>query len=102
SRTRSQLHRSEVRGKTRTKCRQQVRSACSALDCVLQNKQRGCRGHVAVTAQNLPRVAELGARKPQRILHRLQQFAAARVKQEAVEIVKRKPVAVEKIIKRRR
>src|SRR4029077_19229359 len=54
-----------------------------------------------VTAQHLPRMAELVACKTQHLLHRLEQFSATGMKQESVEVAKRKSVAIEKIIKRR-
>src|SRR6516225_7868918 len=73
-----------------------MRATCSALNGVFQNKQRRRRGHISVTAQHLPRVAELLASKPQHLLHGFEQFAATGMKHEGVEVAEHKSIVFQK------
>src|SRR5580692_8860471 len=79
-----------------------MRAAGAGFERPIEHEQGGRRRHVAVSTQHFPRMFEVLALEPEHILHGLDQLAAARVKQEAVEIRQTKAVAIEKIVQRRR
>src|SRR5262245_21722841 len=96
----SEMQESKRDGEARTECSQQVVAGSSSSCGVLEHEKGRWSRHIAVLAKYPPGMLESWARKSERDLDRLEHLTAARMHNDAVEVVQAETVPGEESVQR--